>query len=259
MTSPHNHAHKKFIHVLVFSALVMFVLGVAPALARGGQSQNSGWRTTIYPIYGWLPIFGADVRLPEVPPDGGGGPITPEGSVSSNFNGAAFAGALVENKWFQFDANVLWAGMTASKDLPNLRVNLDTILGAAHAGVRVAPSLFATVGVRRVALDLRATAFEFDEVRWKPGGWEGLIGANYTPQVSPHLRILLRADFGGLGTDLVSTTSANGSLEWEALPHFVLTFGYGYLGLKADGEILSRPIHLKQTLHGPIIGIGFTF
>ena len=203
-------------------------------------------------------MFGADVRFPDGPPCDGCEPI-PERSASSKLNGAAFAGALVENKWVQIDANFLWAGLSAERELPNLKVKVNTLLGSGHFGVRVAPALFVNAGVRRVALNIKASAFDFNEVEWEPGAWEGLIGASYTPHLASHLRLIARADYGGLGSEVVTTTSATGSLEWEALPHFVLTFGYGYLALKADGEIRSRPIHLKQTLHGPIIGIGFTF
>jgi hypothetical protein len=107
--------------ILVFAA-ACFVVGVSKASAQG---TDDGWRTTIYPIYGWLPIFGADIRLPEIPNPppcdgcGDGGPIIPGGNVSSSLNGAAFAAVLVENKWVQAEANFLWAGLSADADRPN--------------------------------------------------------------------------------------------------------------------------------------------
>ena len=112
---------------LALAAACSLFVGVAPAIAQDGQasasqrSDDGGWRTTIYPVYGWLPIFGADVRLPEVPNPppcdgcGSGGPIVPGGSVSSTLNGAAFAGVLAENRWVQAEANFLWAGLSAEK------------------------------------------------------------------------------------------------------------------------------------------------
>lgn len=228
------------------------------------HAQSSGpvesWRTTIYPVYGWAPVFGADITLPEVPGGGGGGePITPAGSVSSNFNGAAFAAVMVENRYVQFEANVLWAGLSASAERPSLEVNVDTILGSARAGVRVAPSLFVSGGVRRVALNVKARALDFDQVQWKPGIWEPLVGAAYTPHLSHRWRLLLRADYGGLGSDRHSTLSANGSIEWQPAAHFIVNAGYGLLKIEAEDTVANKTIRLDQTLHGPIVGIGIPF
>lgn len=219
----------------------------------------------MYPVYGWLPVFGADVTLPEIPDPppcegcGNGGPLVPEGSVSSNFNGAAFAAVMVENRWVQIDANFLWAGMSAAVDNPYLDVKAQTVLGGVRAGVRVVPSLFVGAGVRRVALDVRASALVFDEVRWKPGNWEALVAAAYTPHLSHRWRLLLRADYGGLGSDGLDTLSATGSLEWQPAAHFVMNIGYGLLKLDAEGAIAGKPIRLDQTLHGPIVGVGIPF
>ena len=229
------------------------------------QGTDDGWRTTVYPIYGWLPIFGADIRLPEIPNPppcdgcGDGGPIVPGGNVSSNLNGAAFAAVIVENKWVQGEANFLWAGLSADAERPNLKVKVDTVMGAARLGVRVVPNLFVYGGVRRIGLNLKATALVFDEVQWKPGIWEPLVGASFTPRLSPRWRLLARADYGGVGADNHSTYSANATLEWQPLQHLVVDLGYGFFKVTVDGTVAQKPIHLEQTLHGPIVGIGIPF
>jgi hypothetical protein len=248
----------------LFVMVMCFTARVTPAFAQS-SSTDSGWTTTVYPLYAWLPVFGADVRLPEVPNPppcdgcGSGGPITPGGSVSSNLNGAAFAAVTVENRWVQIDASFLWAGLSASADRPRLSVKADTILGAAQVGVRVVPDLFVDVGVRRVALNVRASALVFDEVQWKPGLWESLVGASYTPRLSPSWRLIAHADYGGLEANNHSTISANASVQWKPASHLVLNLGYGLLKLTVDGNVLLKPIHLDQTLHGPVIGIGIPF
>ena len=64
---------------------------VTPASA---QSSDPGWKTTVYPIYVWAPLFGADVKLPERPSCSTcSDSIVPGGHVDSSFNGAAFFGA----------------------------------------------------------------------------------------------------------------------------------------------------------------------
>jgi hypothetical protein len=252
--------------ILILTALAYLTVGINPAQAQASSpSSPDGWTTTVYPIYGWLPVFGADIKLPEVPNPppcdgcGGGGPITPGGNVSSNFNSAAFAAVLVENKWVQAEANVLYAGMSAEAERPNLKVDVGTFLGAARIGVRVLPDLFVSTGVRRIALDVKATALVFDEVQWKPGIWESLVGLSYTPRLSPHWRLLTKVDYGGLGADNHETVTANASIEWHPASHFALNLGYGLFKLEVDGTVRNKPIHLDQTLHGPIVGIGIPF
>jgi hypothetical protein len=211
----------------MFLMVVCFTGRVIPALAQSPGADH-GWTTTVYPVYVWAPLFGADIRLPEVPNPppcdgcGSGGPITPGGSVSSNLNGAAFAAVKVENRWVQIDADFLWAGLSAEVDRPQLSVKVGTILGAAQVGVRVVPDLFVDVGVRRVALNVRATALIFDEVQWKPGLWESLVGASYTPRLSRSWRLLVHADYGGLEADDHSTISATASAEWKPASHLVV-------------------------------------
>ena len=187
------------------------------------------------------------------------GPIVPGGSVSSTLNGAAFAGVLVENRWVQVEANFLWAGLSAEEERPNLSVKVGTVVGAARLGVRLVPDLFVTGGVRRLGLNLRATALVFEEVQWKPAIWEALIGASYTPRLSERWRLLVRADYGGVGSDNHSTYTANANVEWQPLSHLAVNVGYGLLAIKVDGTVLQKPIHLDQTLHGPIVGIGIPF
>jgi hypothetical protein len=249
--------------VLVLAALAYLTIGINPAQAQ--QSSNEGWTTTIYPIYGWLPVFGADIRLPEIPNPppcdgcGSGGPIRPGGNVDSNFNRAAFAAVVVENKWLQAEANVLYAGMSAEAARPNLKVDVGTFFAGARLGARVLPNMFVYTGFRHMSLNVKATALVFDEVQWKPGIWEGLVGLSYTPRLSPHWRLLTKADYGGFGADDHETMTATASIEWHPASHLAVNMGYGLFKLEVDGTVRNRAIHLDQTLHGPILGIGITF
>jgi hypothetical protein len=240
-----------------FLVAIVALVSVSPASA---QSANDGWKTTIYPIYLWAPLFGADVRLPERPSCSGcSDTVVPGGHVDSSFNGAAFFGARVDHRRFFAEADLLWAGMEASADRPVLKLKVSTVLGGARAGVAIAPHLYIDAGVRRFALDIRATALQFEEVQWKPGVWEPTLGAAYNPMLSKSVRLFLQGDYGGIGSDTHSTSTLTARIEWQPVAHFSLTGGYGYLRLSADGTLVNKPISLKQTLHGPIIGIGIPF
>ena len=77
--------------------------------------------------------------------------------------------------------------------------------------------------------------------------------------ISKSVRLFVEGDYGGIGSDSHSTATLTGRIEWQPWAHFSLTGGYGYLRLSAEGTMVNRPIELKQTLHGPIIGIGIPF
>lgn len=240
---------------ILFAAATL--LSVTPASA---QTSNDGWKTTIYPIYLWAPLFGADVKLPERPSCGTcNDSIVPGGHVDSSFNGAAFFGARVDHRRFFAEADLLWAGMEATAENPFLKLKVSTILGGARGGVALAPNLYVDAGVRRFALDIAASALQFDEVDWKPGVWEPTLGAEYKPALSKTVTLFLSGDYGGIGSDNHSTATLTGRIEWQPWAHFSLTGGYGYLRLQADGTLGNKAIELKQTLHGPIIGIGIPF
>ena len=105
----------------------MAVSALSAAAQSPAAKEDKGWTTTVYPIYAWIPVFGADITLPNVPIPpgrtdcgGSGATVTPSGSVHSKINGAAFAAVMVENTWVQIQANFLFAGLSASKASPNL-------------------------------------------------------------------------------------------------------------------------------------------
>ena len=45
----------------------------APAPAAPAMETDPGWEGVIYPVYAWLPIYGAEARLPAVPCNSCGG------------------------------------------------------------------------------------------------------------------------------------------------------------------------------------------
>ena len=47
--------------------------------------------------------------------------------------------------------------------------------------------------------------------------------------------------------------------DWKPIPHFGITAGYQFLYFKVEDERLGRALQVKQTLHGPILGIGLYF
>jgi hypothetical protein len=69
------------------------------------QPDPNKLNIAIYPIYGWAPIFGAHVNLPNTPSTPGGG----GGSTNSSLNGAAMAGFTLQKKKWYGDLNFMYA------------------------------------------------------------------------------------------------------------------------------------------------------
>jgi hypothetical protein len=153
----------------------------------------------------------------------------------------------------------LWAGMSGSIDLPRFRLNLDTISLKLLGGFEVAPALYVDAGVRYYALKMTASILDFPEETWKPSVWLPVIGATFRPQLSSSVRILAQADFGGIGSESYRTAAAKAQVEWKPLAHLSIGAGYGFLYLRADGTLRANPIHIEQTLHGPMMTIGIVF
>ena len=221
----------KHLATMALAAAILMNAGLARAQSppTAGIDDTEGWKTIVYPIHAWLPVFGADVRLP---PESGG--IFESAKTSGNFNGAALAGFRVERARLSIEAEFLWAGMSGSVDAPRFEITLDTVAFKVLGGFKIAPALYADGGVRRLALTFR-------------------------PQLSKTVRIFTQAQLGFSGDDSSRSGAVNARVEWQPIRHLSFGGGWGWSYLRVDGTILRGPVHLSQTLNGPIITLGIPF
>ena len=61
----------------------------------------------------------------------------------------------------------------------------------------------------------------------------------------------------GVGADIDISTAFR--LDWKPTTHFGLTAGYSLLYFKLSNTVGDRTFTAKQTLHGPVVGIGLYF
>jgi hypothetical protein len=210
----------------------------------------------IYPVLFWIPS-GVDIDL-ELPPDDGGdlGHI-----VESRFDGAYFGGFYASKDWFRTDLDVVWAAVGGDRiDTPQFSVDLDLVYFHATGGVRLTPGLYATGGLRRVALKYDIRVAGFSNIERKPGIWDPVIGVGY------HLEgegrpIEIHATFegGGFGVGADQDYGVMARVDWKLFRHFGLAAGYNYLYLKLSDTVRGREITAKQSVHGPVVGIGVYF
>ena len=106
---------------------------------------------------------------------------------------------------------------------------------------------------------MTASVLDFQPVNWKPGIWEPVIGFTYHPQLSRNVRLFTQADVGFSSDDSSRSGAATASVEWKPISHMSLGAGWGWTYVRVSGTILTKDVHLSQTLNGPILTLGIPF
>jgi hypothetical protein len=217
---------------------------------------DSGWNVGIYPVFVWIPS-GIDIEV-ELPPDSGGN----AGSiVDGRFDGAYLGGFYASKDWFRMDADGVWAGIGGDRvETPALRVDADLIYFHATGGVRLAPGFYATAGVRRLALKYTIQFAQFPEFERKPGLWDPVIGIGYHHEGEGRpIEVHATFEGGGFGAGSDQEWGLMGRLDWKPIRHFGITGGYHFLYLKFTDSLANRDFTVRQTVQGPVFGIGLYF
>jgi hypothetical protein len=243
---------------IVFLAVCL----AAVSQTAGAQSATSAsftdrdWKVAVYPVLAWVPLdIGIDVNIPPASGDGGGsGQI-----LDSSFDGAFFGGVAATNGVWRIEGYGLWAGFGGDRpERPSLAVDLDLTYGSAKLGRRIAPDLYATGGVRRLALNYEISLGDVPTLSRKPGVWDPIVGIGWH-RVGPKLEWHATFDGGGFGVGADVDLGASFSLDWKPVRHFGLTGGYNFLHLKVSDSVVNRDVTLKLTAHGPTVGFGVYF
>jgi hypothetical protein len=247
-----------FVHarrIMLSAAIVLAMALSASAQTQATTSSGSdgGWKVTIYPILVWVPL-GIDIDVTVPPGDGGGGKI-----IDGRFDGAFLGGFSVSQGYWRIDADGLWAAVGGDRpDNPKLTVDVDVIYAHATGGVRVYKDLYVTGGVRRYALKYDIKLAGYPDFQRNPGLWDPLIGLGWH-HAGEKLEVHATFDGGGFGVGADVDISTTLRLDWKPVRHFGLTGGYSVLYFKASDTKLGRTFTFKQTLHGPMVGIGLYF
>lgn len=249
----HTSIARYVVAVAILLALAM------PALA---QNQNDDdWKVVIYPVFGWLPLsINMDVNLPPIGGGGGGsGPDFGGKIVDGRFDGAFFGGLSAAKGNWRIDADGLWAAVGGDRpERPVLRVDLDVIYAHGSIGRRVYSDVYATVGVRRMALKYEIELGDREFSR-KPGLWDPLIGIGWHRQHNGALDFHATFEGGGFGVGSDVDLSGAVRLDWKPTTHFGIAAGYSLLYMKFSHTERERTFTAKQTMHGPTLGIGLYF
>lgn len=229
------------------------ILGVAPTASA---QSSDGWDVTVYPVLGWLPL-GIDINVQVPPSDGGAGGAGE--IVDGRFDGAFLGGISVAGRRLRVDADILWAAVGGDRpESPVLTVDADLIFGRVVGGFEVAPDFYVTGGVRRLALDYAVRINDQPEFSRKPGIWDPLVGIGWH-RVGNTIEWHAVAEGGGFGVGAEVDFGAGFRMDWKPITHFGITAGYNFQYLEVENTVANRTFTIKQTLHGPLLGIGFYF
>ena len=208
---------------------------------------------------GWVPLgIGINVEVP--PFDGGGGGGAGE-IVDGRFDGAFLGGLSASKGHFRIDADLVWAAVGGDRlELPRLTVDADLIYGHGMVGFMVAPDWYRHW--RRPPVRARSTTSGSATSRTSsasPGVWDPLDRCRLAPhrqqgRLARHLRRRRLRRRRRCRPWRRRSGSTGGRSRTSASPA-----GYNFLYFKVSDAVRERDFTVKQTLHGPLLGIGFYF
>jgi hypothetical protein len=226
-----------------------------PAPDTSAKPDPNRLQIIIYPLKGWAPIMGANVRVPDTPSTPGGG----GGNTNSSLNGAALFGIAVQKaKWYG-ELNFTYAGLSASRSNPLLNVNVDATFAGGLVGYDVWKYLYVTGGFRYLGLRYGITLGDFPVFKRSPGVTDPLVGVMWNQPISKKWALMANLQGGGFGVGSEEDSSATGQANWQFAKHFGLMFGYGILHFKIDNTKFGKTLTVNQTLNGPQFGFGIYF
>jgi hypothetical protein len=247
----------EFLSVFRYLRLAVFV--IAGLLGSAPFAAAQDWKVAVYPVLAWLPL-GIEMNV-DVPPFDGGGSGSGGGVdiVDGRFDGAFLGGVSAEKNRLRIDADFMWAAVGGDRpDRPHLTIDADLIYGHATVGFKVAPELFVTGGVRRLALDYDIQINDQPNFHREPGFWNPLIGLGWH-RTGEKLEWHGIVEGGGFGVGSDVDFGAGLRLDFKPISHFGITGGYNFLYFKGSNTVANRTFTIKQTMHGPSVGIGIYF
>ena len=222
------------------------------------SSRPDGWVIAVYPIYGWVP-FNISIQVDRPDGDGDSGDAISGEILDSRFDGAYLGGVAATNgTWYVAGAGI-WAAFGGDRGAnPFMTVDMDVIYGDIQIGRRIAKNLFATAGVRRLALNYDIQLADLPTMSGKPGLWDPLVGvAWHRPGEKMFWHAAFETGGFGLGADLEFATNVR--FDWRFTRRFGLTAGYATWHVKVTRTEREKPLVMKASFHGPSFGFGIYF
>ncbi len=249
--------------------LTILLLGLALPANASPQEEEQGWRARIAPYF-WLTSVSGDLTLvgQDVPAD------TPLGDVLEALDASIMSHFEVSNgNWGVFLGQVYARMSTGFETGGPIKVSVDAslVLRVIESGgvVRLldsrskwSPDVSAIVGIRYWSQEFELQRGDRTPTRLGVDWLDPFLGVRASFHPSNRVEFDFRGDVGGFGISN-DTSDISWNLWFNAAYHVssTVSFWAGYRALYADfteGENIGRYTY-DATLHGPTLGIGFTF
>ena len=228
------------------------------------EKDPSAWKVTIYPVYLWAPVMGANVNLENFPVVPGRPPGPNSGNATSTFNGAGFAGFEIQKSGWSGSGEFFYASINGDNANPKIHLGTDIKYGQAMAGHKLGKGFSLEGGVRRMAFKLSASVGDYPEVSRTPGVWDPLVGITWRYQAGKKWSLRAHLDGGGFGVGTDVSMGAAVRADWRFAKHFGMTMGFAGLHFQLANSIIDntayeKTLTIRQTLYGPVLGFGIYF
>jgi hypothetical protein len=184
--------------------------------------------------------------------------------VSASFNGAGFLGFDIERSRVVAHGAGLFASVSADSSNPKVHVGMNMIYGEAFGGYEIFRGLSLEAGVRRMALRINANVDDRPGITSKPGIWDPQIGMTWKQKLARKWMLKAHVDGGGFGVGSDVDIQASARVDWRFVKHFGISMGAAALHFQFTNNFLdntrfSRTLKFRQTLYGPLFGLGIYF
>jgi hypothetical protein len=254
---------KKIAFAFVVLSIVLFNIPSARASEENSTSGNNHFQFIVAP-YAWLTGLNASIGLGSITTNVNS-PLIKSSEKSGIDLNAAFLGQaeVVYNDTVGLLANINYASLKGKFNVDNFSINGDTsflmsdVLPYYRFGnwdLNQSKSCKITVdGLAGVRIwDISVASLNKNWV-------DPLIGSRVALQLYENWILTLRGAIGGFGISSAFTWDINATVGYEFYKHCALVVGYRAVGINRNEGDGLESLKLKGTIHGPIVGMSFSF
>jgi hypothetical protein len=159
---------------------------------------------------------------------------------------------------WSFGTDIIYMGLGASSEQPNLRVDIDQWAVELNVGFQLTPTFMSLIGARYNQLSAVVELQTFGRttsgtIEW----WDPIIGGILTLPIGEHWNFQFHGDIGGFGVGSGSDLAWQAELlfNWFVTPSTSLMMGYRYVSTDYDNNGFVYDV----VSQGPQLGITMRF
>jgi hypothetical protein len=157
---------------------------------------------------------------------------------------------------WSFGTDIIYMGLGASSDQPNLGVDVDQWAVELNSGFQLTPTFMSLVGARYNQL---STSIAFQTIGRQKSGkvdwWDPIIGGILTLPIGEHWNFQFHGDIGGFGVGSDFAWQAEMLFNWFVTPDTSIMMGYRAVSTDYDDNGFVYDV----VSQGPQLGVTMRF